>query len=372
MHIETTQKDEHKSYRCHIKCRGKKASKTFLRKIDADRWGQKMEQVYKERGHFITFEDLASEWLENHSKVKNAPATYKTYQYQVVVINSVIGNRPVAELNYDDIERVRRHVQSMGEKSNQTTNRFIGVIRAIMYYGEEKGDVFKNPVRKRHFLTTSQAPFQFWQRSEAEQFVSYVETKYADHHLAYAKLLYLIALNTGMRWGEIVALKWDSVHFGAKPYLVVRRTYCTKSRRIRETTKSNHHRYIGINGPLLAVFKNASAQKTRDCDLVMPNLSGAIVDNQNFVKRHFKPDAKAAGVPEIRFHDLRHTYASIYMMNGGNLYDLQKILGHQDAQMTMRYAHLSHEYIINKASVVNIGQSDNVIAVDFTNKQALA
>lgn len=57
------------------------------------------------------------------------------------------------------------------------------------------------------------------------------------------------------------------------------------------------------------------------------------------------------------------------MMNGGNTYDLQKILGHSDVQTTMRYAHLSREHILNKAALVVIGKQDNVIAVDFSTQK---
>jgi len=87
-------------------------------------------------------------------------------------------------------------------------------------------------------------------------------------------------------------------------------------------------------------------------NLVFSNHCGNPIDLHNFRKRHFLKDIQEAGVPEIRIHDLRHTYASQYMMSGGNIFDLQKILGHSDLKMTMRYAHLSRGHIVDKANLL--------------------
>jgi integrase len=57
----------------------------------------------------------------------------------------------------------------------------------------------------------------------------------------------------------------------------------------------------------------------------------------------------------FRFHDLRHTFASHFMKNGGNIYDLQKILGHTSLEMTQRYAHLAPEHLVQASNVVSFG-----------------
>jgi integrase len=66
----------------------------------------------------------------------------------------------------------------------------------------------------------------------------------------------------------------------------------------------------------------------------------------------FKRSAHAAGVKEIRFHDLRHTFASHFLMGGGNIYDLQRILGHSSVQVTERYTHLMPEHLRGKTEVL--------------------
>ncbi len=65
---------------------------------------------------------------------------------------------------------------------------------------------------------------------------------------------------------------------------------------------------------------------------------------------------KRAHIDKVfHFHDLRHTFASHFMMNGGNIYDLQKILGHTSLEMTQRYAHLAPEHLVRASNVVSFG-----------------
>lgn len=82
-------------------------------------------------------------------------------------------------------------------------------------------------------------------------------------------------------------------------------------------------------------------------------------------KKVFPKACKKAGVRKIRIHDLRHTFASQFMMNNGNIYDLQKILGHSSVKTTERYSHFSMQHIRNRAEVVSFGEDQKVIAVDF-------
>ena len=76
------------------------------------------------------------------------------------------------------------------------------------------------------------------------------------------------------------------------------------------------------------------------------------------------PPVREAGVRKIRFQDLRHTFASHFMMNGGDIYHLKEILGHSDIKTTMRYVHLLKTFLVDKADIVSFS-SDNVVRVDF-------
>ena len=154
-------------------------------------------------------------------------------------------------------------------------------------------------------------------------------------------VLYATAVYTGAREGELAALEWADIDFENR-LIAIQRSF-------DGPTKADDVRHVPILDPLLPVL--------RDWRLRAPGRR--VFTNRG--GRMYQPSARvfqealhrvlrAAGFPKvtrngrerpyIRFHDLRHTFASHWVMGGGDLFKLQKILGHKTVQMTMRYAHL--------------------------------
>jgi len=146
---------------------------------------------------------------------------------------------------------------------------------------------------------------------------------YGDHIMP----IVLVALNTGMRRGEIFQLRWENVSFHDNLITVT-----------AETAKSSRKRYINMNKETQRVLKDWHKHSTRE-GLVFPNpeTGKPLVE----IKSMWSTILKDAGVKNFRFHDLRHTFASKLVMKGAPLYMVQKLLGHSTIEMTMRYAHLS-------------------------------
>ena len=118
-----------------------------------------------------------------------------------------------------------------------------------------------------------------------------------------------------------------------------------------KTVKSR--RFIPIN----AVVKNhlLGLKKTSQTDYVFVDKDNDPFDVDHLY-RELRVFLKKSKIDKIfRFHDLRHTFASHFMMNGGNIYDLQKILGHTSLEMTQRYAHLAPEHLVRASNVVSSG-----------------
>ena len=93
--------------------------------------------------------------------------------------------------------------------------------------------------------------------------------------------------------------------------------------------------------PSLLLRKLRIACPPNPLDLVFPNKEGKPIDHHNLVNRYFKPALKAAGLPQLRFHDLRHTYASLLIEQGENIKYIQSQLGHASPTITWNvYAHL--------------------------------
>ena len=155
-----------------------------------------------------------------------------------------------------------------------------------------------------------------------------------------------------MRKGEIRGLKWDAVDLSARR-LTVRRSFCQVTGSLKETTKSKRVRYVPINSELHAVLVELRGKGLAG-DLVLPKFK------YKHCYRIIGRLSRWAGVSVIRFHDLRHTFASHFMMAGGNIYDLQRILGHSTIAMTERYSHMSPEHLTGKTELLNFGLPSTV------------
>jgi integrase len=129
-----------------------------------------------------------------------------------------------------------------------------------------------------------------------------------------------VALETGMRRGEILGLTWDRVDLSRG----VLRLEITKSGRRREVPMRR------------AVYGVLAARPEPRVGRVWP-------DRQ--MRKAFETAAAVAQVDDFRFHDLRHTFASNFVMRGGSLQALKEILGHGSMAMTVRYAHLAPEHV---------------------------
>ena len=140
------------------------------------------------------------------------------------------------------------------------------------------------------------------------------------------------ALNTGMRRGEILSLKWEQIR-GNFIYL--------------RKTKTSNPRQIPINDDLAALFKRMRKRLGLKSQYVFIYQGQRIKD----LKNGFNAALRRAGIEDFKFHDLRHTFASHFVMRGGSLKALQEILGHRTLTMTMRYAHLAQDH---KKEAINL------------------
>jgi integrase len=154
-------------------------------------------------------------------------------------------------------------------------------------------------------------------------------------------VLYLTAISTGLRAGELAGLQWADVDFGTR--------LITVQRSFEQPTKSDDVRYVPILDSLLPelrrwrleqpgrlVFTNQNGTMLGKCARAYQEVLRRVLDRANF------PRIQRGGKERryIHFHDLRHTFASRWVMKGGDLFKLQKILGHKSMAMTLRYAHL--------------------------------
>lgn len=149
-----------------------------------------------------------------------------------------------------------------------------------------------------------------------------------DGFTDYLLPMVLVAINTGMRRGELLGLEWSSVNLSAKILTVT-----------VGNAKSRKARHIPLNAEALDTLTRWKEQAAEDARLVFPSpKTGGRMDNIN---TSWEEICSAAKLADFRFHDLRHTFASRLVMAGVDLNTVRELLGHSDIRMTLRYAHLA-------------------------------
>ena len=151
----------------------------------------------------------------------------------------------------------------------------------------------------------------------------------------------VLAVHTGLRRGNLLSLRWDHIDF------------VTSRIRLTDSTKNRSTLAIPLNDTAIETL-NALKKKSDDSQYVFPHFEGqlageAIRDIQN----GWKTALTHAGITNFRWHDLRHCFASWLLMKGVDLAVVQKVLGHRNIRMTLRYAHLSPQYLSDQVRVLD-------------------
>lgn len=170
-----------------------------------------------------------------------------------------------------------------------------------------------------------------WRRERGRDLLP-VLTGYADH----IEPLVLLAMNTGLRRGDLLALRWDSLDLQRKQMtLVIRKTSHARRKAGR--------RVDPVTLPLSdeAVRVLTQWRKQTAGELVFPGTGGSGLTD---VKKGFAALMERAGIEAFRFHDLRHTFASKLVQAGVDLNTVRELMTHSDIKMTLVYAHLSPDH----------------------------
>jgi integrase len=145
---------------------------------------------------------------------------------------------------------------------------------------------------------------------------------YTDHLMP----LVLLGLNTGLRRGEMLGLRWENIDFNSAILTVP-----------AGIAKSRKGRHVPLNTEALAVLDRWRRQTPGD-DVVFPGAGGG---RMTHINTSWEGLVEAVKLKDFRFHDLRHDFASKLVMAGVDLNTVRELLGHSDIKMTLRYAHLA-------------------------------
>ncbi len=321
---------------------GRRISKVFDRKYDADKFKteMKIERIRFEStgvtiNNLINFKELSEDWFQNEVKNRKAAQTQRNYAADLKnYINPIVGAIKLRDIN---IRHARAIENSMLEKGKhpRTINKVMMVFKTVLNDAVRSNHLLKNPIKGYPELKEPPRDLTYWSKEEIKIFLDFVRNDpFYD--------LYVVTLNSGMRLGEVLGLMWDKVDF-VNSQIIVSRTLGRSG--LKNTTKTNKSRFIPMNTNVKTSLQKRFKERLND-QFVFTEEGGNHLDYNHVTERHFMVAQKDAGLSKIiRFHDLRHTFASHFMMNGGNLYTLQKLLGHSDIQTTMIYAHLDADFL---------------------------
>ena len=198
----------------------------------------------------------------------------------------------------------------------------------------------------KHALNQEASPLT---QQECENFLKSAQEVCSDYYP-----LFLTALRTGLRRGELVALRWGDIQFGSSEedsnrYILVRHNYVNQE---FTTPKRKKTRRVDLSLQLRAALLECrdrrmleafTAGKTGSLldELVFPSPEGSVLDPDNLVKRYFLPTIEHAGLRRFKFHDLRHTFGSMLIQRGASLAYVKEQMGHSSIQVTVdTYGHL--------------------------------
>ena len=219
-----------------------------------------------------------------------------------------------------------------------------GVLSVALNQAVDDGLLPSNPAaRVKKAALRGESPMRALSNEEASRLISAAEGTRDE-------ALITLALRTGMRQGELAALRWEDLDLSEKGSVTVRRSADTRTRTRVFTTKTGEERRVGIGARTVAVLKahkkrqleeRMAASSWADPGLVFPNTKGKVRRRDSVMRSLRKMLAEADLPAEIRFHDLRHTAATLAIKQGIPIPTVSKMLGHSDPAMTLRrYAHV--------------------------------
>ena len=213
--------------------------------------------------------------------------------------------------------------------ANGTINRELSCLKRMFNLAIKWKEAKGNPVNDVDFLKEPPGRTRFLYEEEAQTLI-----EAASPHL---KPIIITALNTGMRRGEILSLMWNQVFIdeAIDPYLEIRKA------------KNNKRRIIPLNNDMIELLQSIGKG---DDEFVFHGKYGKPLKG---IKEPWQNALKKTGILDFRFHDLRHTFASHFIMKGGDVLTLKDVLGHSSMKMVERYAHLATAFKRRQINLLN-------------------
>jgi integrase len=281
----------------------------------------------------IAFADWADRWLES---LERKATTVRSYAPTMAYAKLVFARKPVRRLRAQDVAKFNQTLRAR-DISASTRAKHFRVLAACLQSAVSHGYAARNPARD---LPSAERPRP--ERKEAAYFENdEVPRLFAELPDGVVKTLFLLALKTGMRQGELIALQWGDVDLQAA-VIRVRHSYTDG---FVSTPKNHERRDVDLTHDLVQLLGwwwGECGHTTDSAVLVFPGESqSGHLSGSNLLRRYLYPAMRRAGISRVGptgearvFHSLRHTYAKRALETGAQVTWLSRQLGHSSLKVT--------------------------------------
>jgi site-specific recombinase XerD len=298
------------------KCKHKKDALTFLAQFERNLAQRKQEQ---QSPSAISLQAFSKEFLK-YSETRHSPKTTFDYKNFFKRFITFVGDIPIDKVEQRKIEE---YVQLRFQVSVHTSAKELRYIRSSFNWAVSQDFLQDSPCRKIKSIRIPEKQPLFLTSDDLQTLIGVIKNQIL-------KDIIIFATYTGLRRMEILTLQWDQIILDKKMLVLSNHNHLTKSKRIR-TIPLNEKAFDVISR---RIGNSKTYVFEKDGVPIYPD----------FITKNFKKCIKRANLnPKLKFHSLRHTFASWLVQKGASIYEVSKLLGHSNIKTTEIYAHLSTE-----------------------------
>ena len=341
------------SYHVQIRISGHPPlTQTFDKKTDAENWAKKAESEINDGRLLpqkVAQKRLMSELIEEYRTnvlIPLKPKRVRDQGPQLTWWKEKLGRYNLQDVSPALIGKCRDELLSQPfvtptgkekKRTPATVLRYMALLSHVFNVAVKEWEwLAESPMSRVKKPKVSNNRIRYLSADELER----LRTQAARSENPYLLTVLEVAVGTGMRYSEIMTLRWRNVLFEGETTALV----------LLEQTKNSEHRGVPLAGKafetvraLRDAHKKANHGKVNSAALLFP--STRTKDRPVQMRKSWETALERAGIEHFRFHDLRHTTASYLAMEGATAPEIAEVLGHKDLQMVKRYAHLSKAHI---------------------------
>ncbi len=294
----------------------KLAERIYLQRIHEAAEGRWFPRKAKQK----TFEELKEKYMREHSAVHKAQSSHERDFSTFKQLDRGFKGLTLSQITPSKISDYKALRQREGKKTATISKELELLRNALNYAAGEWQWLERNPFERVKIEKPN---------NKVDRPLTFEEEKrLLDASLPWLKDIIVFALHTGMRRGEILSLQWEHIDFERKTAILLK-------------TKNKEKRTVPLNETVLRLLRS-KRKRGNVSEHIFTSQLGTKRDTANLL-RAFRAARTRTGLETLRFHDLRHSFATRLVQSGIDLYVVKELLGHKSINVTARYAHHNPE-----------------------------